>query len=391
MNYIKAGMNSRDLCHIFQGFGRIVPVLLLALAVLTGGCSKKDEKKPSAAVPVKTATVIQKDIPVEVTANGTVEAYSVVNVTSRVDGQVMQVHLKEGQEVQKGQLLFNIDERPYQAMLEEAQSNLERDRVNFEMAEKDAKRYADLLTKDYVTKSDAEQAQTNAESLKAVVKADEAALESARLNLAYCRIFSPITGRAGAILINEGNLVKAGDTNPLMVINQVQPIFVGFSVPEQFLPEIQHQMAIQPLKVLAAAPEKQHENREGRLTFVDNTINPSTGTISLKATFENRDNGLWPGQFLNVVLVLGMRSGAIVVPSAAVQMGQQGEYVFVVKNDLTVESRNVTAGPRINDETVIEKGLSAGETVVTDGQLRLFPGAKVVLKNDEQSGGEARQ
>jgi len=368
----------------------MAPVFLMALTLMSYGCSGKDEHRPPQAVPVKTAKVIQKDVPVEVAANGTVEAYSVVNITSRVDGHVMQVHVKEGQEVEKGRLLFNIDARPYQALLEAAQSNLERDRIKAEKAAKDAKRYADLLVKDYVTKAQAEQAQTDAESLEAVVKADKAALESASLNVAYCRIFSPITGRAGAILINEGNVVKANDTKPLMVINQVKPIFVRFSVPEQLLSEIQSQMAIRPLKVLAGAPGRSNGKKAGQLTFLDNTINPSTGTIDLKATFDNRDSGLWPGQFVNVVLMLSTRAGAIVAPTAAVQMGQQGSYVFVVKSDLTVESRSVTPGLRLNDETVIDKGLSAGETVVTDGQLRLFPGAKVVLKNDGNPGGDAR-
>jgi multidrug efflux system membrane fusion protein len=275
-------------------------------------------------------------------------------------------------------------------MLEAAQSNLSRDRIRLEKAAKDARRYADLLKKDYVTKAQTEQAQTDAESLEAALKGDEAALENARLNVSYCRITAPITGRAGAILIHEGNVVKANDNKPLVVINQVKPIFVRFSVPEHLLPEIRSQITIHELKVLAAPPGRKDETREGRLTFLDNTVNPNTGTIDLKATFDNRDNGLWPGQFLNVVLTLGIKPHAVVVPSAAIQMGQQGSYVFVVKNDLTVEARNVTPGVPINHESVIENGLAAGEVVVTDGQLMLFPGAKVVLRDNTQASGDSR-
>ena len=380
-----------DLRRFSAVFQWLIPAFLFTFCALVHGCSEKDQSRPRPDVPVKTAIVIQKDVPVEVTANGTVQAYSVVNITSRVDGQVMKIHLQEGQEVKKGQLLFSIDDRPFQAVLEAAQSNLARDRIKLGKAQKDARRYADLFKKDYVTKSQAEQAQTDAESLEAVVKGDEAALENARLNVSFCRIVSPITGRAGSILINEGNLVKANDSKPLMVINQVQPIYVEFSVPEQRLQEIQSQMAIHDLDVLAAAPGKRNETKKGRLTFLDNTIDPNTGVIRLKATFENKDNSLWPGRFVNVVLLLGMRPQAIVVPSAAIQMGQEGSYVFIVKNDLTVELRDVTSGAQMDDQTVIEKGLIAGETVVTDGQLMLFPGAKVTLKNDTQSTGDTRK
>jgi multidrug efflux system membrane fusion protein len=385
---VRYSLDFRRLSAVFQS---LIPAFLFTFWALVHGCSKNEQSRPRPDVPVKTAIVIQKDVPVEVAANGTVQAYSVVNITSRVDGQVMKIHLQEGQEVKKGQLLFSIDDRPFQAILEAAQSNLARDRIKLEKAQKDARRYADLFKKDYVTKSQAEQTQTDAESLEAVVKGDEAALENARLNVSFCRIVSPITGRAGSILINEGNLVKANDSKPLMVINQVQPIYVEFSVPEQRLQEIQSQMAIHDLEVLAAAPGRRNETKKGRLTFLDNTIDPNTGVIRLKATFDNKDNSLWPGRFVNVVLLLGMRPQAIVVPSAAIQMGQEGSYVFIVKNDLTVELRDVTSGAQMDDQTVIEKGLIAGETVVTDGQLMLFPGAKVTLKNDTQPTGDTRK
>lgn len=360
--------------------------MLLPIIFLTYACSEKEQSRPNPEVPVRTAFSAQKDVPEEISAIGTVEAYSTVNITSRVDGQVMKVNVKEGQDVKQGQLLFNIDERPYAALREAARSKLEGDRALLEKAKKDTTRYADLFKKDYVTKDQTEQAQTNAEALEAAVKGDEAALDNAKLNVSYCQITSPISGRAGAVLIHEGNLVKANDnTKSLMVLNQIQPVYVRFSVPEQRLPKLQSLITEQELKVLASPPGNTAEPKEGRLTFVDNAINSNTGTIDLKASFENKDNDLWPGQFVNALLILGMRPQAVVVPSAAIQMGQQGNFVFVVKADMTVESRSITVGPQFDHETVIEEGVAPGEQVVTDGQLRLFPGAKVAVKNDAQT------
>ncbi len=368
---------------------RIFVVFLLAAVLLTSGCSEKEQNRPRMAVPVKTAVATQKEVPVEVSNIGTVEAYSVVNITSQVNGQILQIHVEEGQMLKKGELLFNIDDRPYIAALESARATLARDRIQLAKAQKDARRYADLFKKDYVTRDQAEQAQTNAEALDATVKGDEAAVQNAEVNVSYCRIKSPITGRAGSILVNEGNVVKANDNaNPLMVINQIQPLYVQFSLPEQYLPEIRKEMERHEPKVVAFPPGNPTDSRTGRLTFVNNTIDVDTGTISLKATFNNTDKSFWPGQFVNVTLLLGIRPNAVVVPSAAVQLGQKGDYVFVVKKDMTVESRNVTPGPQTDDLTVIEKGVTAGETVVTDGQLRLYPGVKVVVKNNPPSGGE---
>jgi membrane fusion protein, multidrug efflux system len=379
-----------DFWRLFCRFFSVTSFFLCAALMLTNGCSKKEPGKPNPVAPVKTAVSIQKDIPVEIPANGTVEAYSVVNITSRVEGTIIKVHIQEGQNIEKGQLLFSIDDRAYQAVLQSAQSNLLRDRIRQEKAAKDAVRYADLIKKDYVTKTLYEQALTDAQALEATVKGDEAQLENAGLNVAYCRITAPVSGRAGAVLINEGNTVKANDSRPLMVIHQVQPVFVKFSVPEQLLSDIQNKMSIQELAVIAELPGDKKETKKGRLTFLDNTINPSTGTIDLKATFENCDNRLWPGEFVNVLLLLGIKPGAVVVPSQSVQIGQQGNFVFVVKNDLTVAYRAVTPGIQINGQTLIEKGLKSGETVVTDGHLRLFEGAKVIVKNEPNSGGESR-
>jgi membrane fusion protein, multidrug efflux system len=380
---------SLDLNRIIFLSGRVALLFLSAAIILSAGCSRQEQSKPNPAVPVKTATVFQQDVPVEVSANGTVEAFSVVNITSRVDGQVMKIHLQEGQIVEKGQVLVSIDDRPYQAMQAAAEASLAQDRIRLEKAVKDAARYADLVKKDYVTKAQYEQVLADAEALKAMVNGDEAALQNARLNVDYCRILSPITGRAGSILIHEGNLVKANDTKPLMVIHQVEPVLVRFTVPERRLAEIQDLMSRQELKVMATVPGIQNKIREGRLTFMDNTIDPNTGTITLKAEFDNQESHLWPGQFVNVILMLGIRTKAVVVPSEAIQMGQQGSYVFVVKKDLTVESRPVTPGARANHHTIIEKGLAVDETVVTDGHLKLAPGVKVVLKNEKNSGGDS--
>ena len=389
MNHPKRGCCCAS-CLSSTRFSTVVAVLLCLPMMLVQACSEKAPERAKPQVPVTTAIAIEKDVPVQISANGTVEASAIVNITSRVDGQVMQVYLKQGQEVEKGQLLFAIDDRPYRALLESAQSNLTRDRIRLEQAQKDAQRYSDLIKKDYVTRSQYEQTLTDAQSLAAVVKGDEAALDNARLNLAYCRIVAPIGGRAGSILIDPGNLVKANDSKPLMVIHRVKPIFVRFSVPEQYLTEIQKQMGIEELKVYVSTPAKSGAPREGRLTFMDNTVDPTTGTIDLKATVANQDDSLWPGQFVNIVLVLGLRPHAVLVPSQAIQMGQQGHFIFVVGKDMTVESRDVTPGAQIDGQTVIEKGLTAGEEVVRDGQLRLYPGAKVVLKNEHPAGGDSR-
>lgn len=383
---------SAGLCLSHISIRKLVPAIMLAILLSASACSEKEQGRIDSAVPVKTAIATQKDVPEEISAIGTVEASSIVNITGRVDGQVMKIHIREGQDVKQGQALIDIDDRPYQSMLESARANLARDRVKLQKARIDAKRYADLLKKDYVTKSQAEQTQAEAESLEAMIRGDEAAVDNAALNVSYCRITSPVNGRTGEILVHEGNLVKPGDnTNALLVIHQMDPVYVRFAVPEQRLPKIQGLMADHDLTVLAAPPGNKEQAKKGRLSFTDNTIQPDTGTVNLKAAFENRDKNLWPGQFVNVTLMLGLRPQAVVVPSSAILMGQQGNFIFVVKPDMTVASRNVTPGPQINHETVIEEGLAPGEQMVTDGQLRLVPGAKVIVKNDTQPGTDSHQ
>jgi multidrug efflux system membrane fusion protein len=325
---------------------------------------------------------------VSVGAIGNVQAYNVVSVRALVTGAVVGVRFREGQVVKEGELLFQIDPRPFQAALTQAQSTLARDQAQARNAQADVRRYASLVKKGYVTVQQYESAQATARALEATVRADQAAVQTARINLGYCTIRSPLTGRTGQLLVHEGNVVQASAQTPLVVIEQVQPIYVAFSVPEQLLSQLRQHGEPRPLRVTAAPPGGQAPH-QGALSFVDNAVNTTTGTILLKATFPNDDQALWPGQFVNVVVTVAERPRAVVAPSAAVQQGQSGAYVFVVKQDGTVESRPVVvaAGGANGHESVIEKGLSPGETVVTDGQLRLTPGARVAVKEAQEASG----
>ena len=354
---------------------------LLLAAGLTAGCSRT-ARAPSGppAVPVTAAPVEKMDVPLEVTAVGHVDAYSNVAVRTRVAGEVTKVAFREGQDVKSGDLLFELDRRPFQASLAEAEANLERDRARAREAAENLKRYAELVKKDYVTKEQFSQATANADALNATVKGDEAAVETARLNLSYCTIAAPISGRTGGLLVHSGNLVKANDDRPLVVINQIEPIYVTFAVPEATLADVKKRAAEGTLKVSALPQGAGADPSEGVLSFIDNAVDATTGTINLRATFPNRERALWPGQFTNVSLVLATDRGATVAPNTAVQPGQQGSIVYVVKSDETVEVRPVTVRRVHKQWSVIEKGLSPGETVVTDGQLRLAPGVKVTIK-----------
>jgi multidrug efflux system membrane fusion protein len=371
-----------------SGVGRrgvIAAILALALLgiVIHLVSANKPEKGRGreAALPVLASTVGQKDIPVQLSAIGKVEAYATVSIKIRVTGELTQVHFREGQEVKKGDLLFTIDPRPYQAALDEAQARLERDTALLAKAEKDAERYSQLVKGDYVSADRYEQARSSADALSATVAADKAQVDSARLQLGYCYIRSPLTGRTGSLLVKQGSMIKANEDTGMMDIAQIQPIYVSFSVPERNLPAIKKYMAQGPLKVEARPPEVTQTLEEGTLTFIDNQVNRQTGTILLKGTFGNQEKHLWPGQFVNVVLTLTVRPDATVVPAQAIQVGQQGQFVYVIKSDLTVESRPVVIFTTLDGEAVVEKGLTPGEQVVTDGQLRLMPGAKEEIKD----------
>jgi multidrug efflux system membrane fusion protein len=350
----------------------------LLLIFMTRSEGTPQLEKPAAFVPVKVAVAEQRPVPVQLQAVGTVEAFATVSIKSRVDGQLVAVHFREGQDVKKGELLFTIDPRPYETALKEAQARLERDVALAGKADLDAKRYAELVAKNYVSSDKFEQFRANAEALRASVAADRAAMERARLNLEYCYIRSPMVGRTGRLLVDEGAQIKANDDKGGMVdIMQIMPINVGFAVPQQHLVEIKAHMVSGPLTVEAAIPESKLKPEVGTLSFLDNKVNTQTGTVLLKGTFANSDRLLWPGQFVTTTLTLATRSDAIVIPSVAVQVGQDGQFVYVVKPDMTVDMRPISLGMMLGDTVVVEKGVSADEKVVTEGQLRLVPGARV--------------
>jgi multidrug efflux system membrane fusion protein len=364
----------------------VVWALAMAASFLTS-CSRSAEKAAPARgkgmpVPVSAAVVAAKDVPIELPAIGTVHAYASVAVKPRVDGQLGQVGFKQGDEVRKGDLIFQIDPRAFEVALQQAEAVLARDLASLQSAEADMRRTDELANTKAVSASAVDVNRARVASLRGTVGADQAAVEIARVQLSYCSIHSPIDGRVGLLLVDTGNVIKNNDTI-LAVINQTRPIYVDFAVPEQALPDIRDAMAAQKLRVEAASPQGAPHRAVGELEVINNQVDSTTGTILLRAAFSNQDERLWPGQFVNVTLTLGQMSGVTVVPSPAIQSGQGGEFVFVVKADSTVEKRPVTLGPARGAETVIQSGVKSGETVVTDGQLRLVPGSTVNIKSPE--------
>jgi membrane fusion protein, multidrug efflux system len=349
----------------------------LAIAVVAFACKEKKQKPADEAIPVTVATVEQKDVPIQIRAIGNVQPLSNVAVRALAGGQLQRVWFKEGDDVRKGQMLFTIDPRPYDAELRQAEANLQRDEAQLRNAEAQAKRYGDLVKKDYVTKEEYDKLIAAAEAARAVAAADRAAIENARLQRSYCEIRSPLDGRTGSLMVHAGNLVKANDTAPLVVINQVQPVYVQFAVPEQNLELLRQR---EGAKVDAAPQQGGAPVATGTLTFIDNNVDTTTGTITLKATFANKNRTLWPGQYVTVAITTDNKAGALVVPLRAVQTGQKGQYVYVVKADKNVEMRPVSIYKTIDQNAIVDKGLNAGETVVTDGQLRLTPKSKVEIK-----------
>jgi membrane fusion protein, multidrug efflux system len=336
---------------------------------------------PQNAVPVTTAPVVQKTMPIEIEAIGTVIAASTVAVRAQITGELMSVNFKEGDDVKEGQVLVTLDKRPLEAALQQAQSTLNRDLAQLANAKAQAARYQDLVQRGIVAREQFDQISTTAAALEATVGADRAAVENARLQLGYATIAAPMSGRTGLLQVHRGNLVRANDTTPIVTINRITPVYVSFAVPEGQLPDLKRYLARGPLSVTAQAPDDTGRPSTGRVTFIDNAVDVTTGTIKAKGTFPNDDRRLWPGQFVNVKVTLTSDPTAIVVPSVAVQAGQQGQYVFVVKPDQTVELRTVAVARAKGDETVIKSGLKPGETVVTDGQIRLTPGSHVTIKN----------
>jgi membrane fusion protein, multidrug efflux system len=361
------------------GFGAIVGIFALALTI---GCSRNAARRQVAPpVPIMTAPAVSMDVPIELRGIGTVEAYSSVSVTARVGGQLMRVGFSEGQDVAKGEMLFKIDPAPFQAALSQAQAALARDKAALDNAQADADRYKDLVGKEYVTRQEYETMVSTAAEAKATVEADEALVRTARLNLSYCTIVAPMAGRTGNINIKQGNQVLANSTTPLVTINQIIPLYVSFSVPGQRLSEVRRQSLMKKPAVWAYLAPDSATRYNGTLTFIDNAVDETTGMISLKATFPNADKALWPGQFVQVGLVLGVQRNAVVVPTSALQTSQQGEYLYVVMPGDTAQMRQVTTGSRFGTMAVIDNGVSAGEKVITDGQLRVAQGTRVAQRS----------
>lgn len=424
-------LNRRNLQILLLG------ITLVSLLSLPLACSnEKSKKSVLVPLPVTVAIAVQKTVPVQFHAIGNVQAYSTVAIKSKVGGELVGVHFKEGQEVKKGDLLFTIDPRPFEANLRQAEANLaknlalvnqveadliknialvkqmeanlERDISQAQNAKANAERYLSLMEKQVVSKQQYDQFRTNAEALEATVRADraakesaeaavrssraalenaqasvlaeKAALENAKIQLGYCSIYSPIEGRTGQLMAKQGNMIKADET-VLVIIHQIVPIEVTFSIPEQELHEINKYLASGKIMIEALLPIKEKQSEKGVITFIDNTVDTNTGMIRIKGIFTNQEKKLWPGQFVNVILTLTTEPNAIVVPSQAIQTGQDGQYLFVVRPDSTVESRPVVVGRIVEGDAVILKGLHPNEKVVTDGQLRLYPGAKVEIKN----------
>jgi multidrug efflux system membrane fusion protein len=421
---------------------RLLAVLALAVVpAVFAACSDRagSQPRPAAtpAVPVGVAVVEQKTVPVQVTAVGNVQAYTTVAIKSQVAGQIVKVHFTEGQEVTQGQLLFTIDPRPMEASVRQWEANvakdqaalrsaeaaltqrraevnqvlanLDRDLANLEMARVQEERYRNLADKGLIAREQYDQVRTSlvttqatvqanraavenaraaasaaeamVENARAAIKVNEAMVDTARLQLAYTTIKAPMDGRTGNLLVQGGNVLKGNDDNPLVILAQIRPIYVSFAVPERYVDEIKRYRAQGPLKVEAQL-DGGRKTVVGAVTFMNNTVDPTTGTIQLKATFANTDHALWPGQFVDVALTLTSEN-AVLIPTQALQNSQAGTFVYVVKPDLTVESRVVKVGRRLARDVTIAQGLKAGERVVTSGQLRLVPGARVDIKPDK--------
>jgi multidrug efflux system membrane fusion protein len=358
--------------------------LALAAGALAGCTQKAQMAAPPPAVPVTVAVAEQKTVPLTVRAIGAVEAFSTVEVKSQLAGQLISVHFSEGQDVKKGQLLFTLDRRPLEATLKQAEGQLAKSQAEMAQAEANAARYAKLMQEGVIARERYEQEQTNMQALRATVDASRAATENARVQLGYTQIYAPIAGRTGSLQVHMGNVVKANEAS-LVVINQLRPIYTRFSLPEQFLADVKRHMANGKLKVAALIPKTDTPAAIGTVSFIDNAVNRETGTIAMKAEFPNDDRRLWPGQFVDVTLTLAERPNSILVPTPAIQTGQNGQFVFVVKPDNTAETRAVKVGAAVENNTVVEEGLQAGERVVTDGQMRLVPGSRVEIKPGSNS------
>ena len=388
VNHSPSSCGSRS--SLFQRGGTSCLTDGLLAALLFAGCAKESPKpkgrsgRGSGPSPVRVTEAVSKAVPVEVKTFGAVEAFATVVIKSQITGILTNVAFRDGQDVRQGDVLFQIDSVPSEIALRQAEAGAAKDKVLFENALRESQREEELLKKDFTSRNVYDQAKANADALAASVRSSGAAVDNARLQLSYCTIRSPVSGRTGKIAVQAGNLVNANET-ALVTINQIQPIKVTFTIPEQDLGGIQAQMNSRPIEVKVLLPDAPDKPETGQLAFIDNAVDRSSGTIALNATFPNEAGRLWPGQFVTVNLVMSVQKDAIVVPFRAVQTGQKGTYLFLVGPDASAEMRSVKVGRHIDQECVIEGGLKAGERVVTDGQQRLEPGAKVEIQTGAPS------
>jgi membrane fusion protein, multidrug efflux system len=357
-------------------------VALAAMAVvwrlsLGSGVPQAAAQTAGPVIPVTAGTAVTEDVPVFLHGIGTVQAYNSVSIKSRVDGQIVKIDFKEGQDVKEGDPLFRIDPRSYQAALEQAQATKQKDEAQLAGAQADLERYAQLVPSGHQTRQSYDQQKALVAQLQATIKADEAQIDTAKINLGYSDIRSPIDGRLGARLVDKGNLVHANDNTVLVMITEVKPIFVSFTLPQETLDDVMENHRKTPLDVRAYSGDGKKQLAEGKLTLIDNMIDQATGTIRLKARFDNQDERLWPGEFVNVRLILATRRGATTVPAQTVQDGPNGHYAYIIKPDDTVERRAVEIASIQDGIAVVTKGLSPGERIVVDGQYRLTNGSRV--------------
>jgi multidrug efflux system membrane fusion protein len=380
-------MNSRTRYAILAGIGvALAAGGLLAYFSADTRAKEKPAAKGAGPAPVVVVAAMQQTVPMRLRAIGNVEAYTTVAVKSRVDGQIMEVNFQEGKEVKKGEVIFRIDPRPFEAALKQTEAQALRDAASRDQAAAQERRYQELLDKNFVSKDAYAQYRTNAATAEATSKASQAAVESARLNLDYATIRSPVDGYVGRALLQAGNMVKANDTISLVIINQVKPVYVSFAIPEQQLGTVRDLMRRNPLVVEVAVPGSDKTLATGRIAFLDNAVDQTTGTIKVRAIFDNGDASLWPGQFYTVNVKLYDQEDAIVVPSRALQTGPNGQFVYVIKADMTAEVRKVVVSRTEGENSVLaEGGVAKGEQVVVRGALRLAPGAKVSINEGAPS------
>lgn len=365
-----------------------IVIILAAVCAISSGCTSADSKQqkaqaagPPRAVSVAVAPVMKQDVPVYLSGLGSVTAFNTANIKSRVDGQIMKVNFREGQEVREGDLLILIDSRPYEVQVEQLQAALFRDQAQLRDARLNLERYTSLIPSGSIAQQQVDTQKALVDQLDGTVRNDQGQIDAAKLNIVYCHIMAPFNGRVGLRQVDPGNIVHAADTNPMLILTQLQPIAVIFTLPEDVLPRVAQQMAHGTLEVDALSRDDQTKLGTGKLLTIDNQIDPTTGTAKLKAVFDNRDNQLWPNQFVNANLLLETRKNSTVVPTAAILRGPQGTYVYSVNPDKTVQDKSVTVALTQGDSTVVTEGVTPGDMVVTDGQDKLQRGSHIEPRN----------